>query len=158
MPDDPALILAPSLLAADFSVEAAVAVDEVSDWLHVDIMDNKFVPNLTIGLDEVRQLRAATRTPFDTHLMIVDPDRWATRYVEAGSSNARRKKVAAASGAPRVAASRAARASVATVAGSPLDSVASRWAATCPGSAPARARSSAARSCCTLRSAGGISE
>jgi ribulose-phosphate 3-epimerase len=82
---DPALILAPSLLAADFAVEAAVAVDEVSDWLHVDIMDSQFVPNSTIGLDEVRRLRAATRTPFDTHLMIVNPDQWATRYVEAGS-------------------------------------------------------------------------
>ena len=87
MPDDPKLIVAPSLLAADFSVEAAVAVDDVSDWLHVDIMDNQFVPNMTIGLDEVRRLRATTSTPFDTHLMIVDPDRWATRYAEAGSYN-----------------------------------------------------------------------
>ncbi len=87
MPDDPKLIVAPSLLAADFSVEAAVAVDDVSDWLHVDIMDNQFVPNATIGLDDLRRLRAATSTPFDTHLMIVDPDRWATRYVEAGSYN-----------------------------------------------------------------------
>ena len=89
MPDRPdsALIVAPSLLAADFSVEAAVAVDEISEWLHVDIMDNQFVPNSTIGVDEVRRLRAATSTPLDTHLMIVDPDRWAIRYVEAGSYN-----------------------------------------------------------------------
>lgn len=84
---DPELIVAPSLLAVDFSAEAAMAVDEVSDWLHVDIMDHQFVPNSTIGVDEVRRLRAVTRTPFDTHLMIVDPDRWATEYAEAGSQN-----------------------------------------------------------------------
>lgn len=83
----PALILAPSLLAVDFSVEATMAVDGAADWLHVDIMDSRFVPNSTIGLDEVRRLRAVARSPFDTHLMIVDPDRWATQYAEAGSQN-----------------------------------------------------------------------
>jgi ribulose-phosphate 3-epimerase len=84
---DPELIVAPSLLAVDFSAEAAKTVDAASDWLHVDIMDHVFVPNRTIGVAEVRRLRAVTATPFDTHLMIVDPDRWATEYAEAGSQN-----------------------------------------------------------------------
>lgn len=83
----PTLLLAPSLLAAGFAADAARSVDEVADWLHVDIMDNRFVPNQTIGLDEVIQLRAVTRAPFDCHLMIIDPDAWATRYAEAGAYN-----------------------------------------------------------------------
>jgi ribulose-phosphate 3-epimerase len=83
----PEIILAPSLLAADFTPEAARLVDGVADWLHVDIMDNRFVPNQTIGLDEVVGLRAVTHAPFDVHLMIVDPEHWATRYAEAGAFN-----------------------------------------------------------------------
>lgn len=83
----PAVILAPSLLAVDFAEAAARAVDGVADWIHVDIMDNRFVPNLTIGVERVRELRAVTSTPFDTHLMIVDPQDWAVRYAEAGSQN-----------------------------------------------------------------------
>lgn len=83
----PTVVLAPSLLAADFTPDAARSVDEVADWLHVDIMDNRFVPNKTIGLDEVVRLRAVTSSPFDCHLMIVDPDAWATRYAEAGAFN-----------------------------------------------------------------------
>ena len=80
-------LIAPSLLAADFSPEAARVVDDVADWLHVDIMDNLFVPNLTIGLDEVVALRAVTHSPFDCHLMIVEPEQWAVRYAEAGAFN-----------------------------------------------------------------------
>lgn len=84
---DPSLIVAPSLLAVDFSIDEARRVDHVADWIHVDIMDNRFVPNETIGLAEVRRLREATVTPFDCHLMIVDPDQQAVAYAEAGAHN-----------------------------------------------------------------------
>ena len=83
----PDLIVAPSLLAADFAVDAARSVTGSADWLHVDIMDGRFVPSRTIGLDHFMALRAATPTPLDTHLMIADPEQWATRYAEAGSTH-----------------------------------------------------------------------
>jgi ribulose-phosphate 3-epimerase len=81
------LLIAPSLLAADFAAAAALAVDPAADWLHVDIMDNRFVPNKTIGLPEVEHLRGHTTVPFDVHLMIEDPQVWAVRYAEAGAHN-----------------------------------------------------------------------
>jgi ribulose-phosphate 3-epimerase len=83
------LIVAPSLLAADFSRlgEQARAVEGSADWLHVDVMDNHFVPNLTIGLPVVQSLRKATTLPLDVHLMIEAPDRWALGYAEAGAYN-----------------------------------------------------------------------
>ncbi len=55
-----------------------------ADWVHVDVMDNHFVPNLTIGLPVVESLLAASTLPIDAHLMIDDPDRWAPAYAEAG--------------------------------------------------------------------------
>jgi ribulose-phosphate 3-epimerase len=78
----------PSILAADFArlAEEAEAV-KGADWLHVDVMDNHFVPNLTIGMPVVESLRKATGTPLDLHLMIADPDRWAPQYVEAGAGS-----------------------------------------------------------------------
>ena len=85
----PSLIVAPSILAADFAhlADEARAVEGAADWLHVDVMDNHFVPNLTIGLPVVESLRKATTLPFDCHLMIDAPDRWAIGYAEAGSYN-----------------------------------------------------------------------
>jgi len=81
-------MIAPSILAADFARlgEEADAVDN-ADWLHVDVMDAHFVPNLTLGLPVVQSLRKATALPLDCHLMIDDPDRWAPGYAEAGAAN-----------------------------------------------------------------------
>jgi ribulose-phosphate 3-epimerase len=86
---DASLIIAPSILAADFAhlADEARAVEGAADWLHVDVMDNHFVPNLTLGLPVVQSLRKATAIPFDVHLMITDPERWAPAYAEAGAHN-----------------------------------------------------------------------
>jgi ribulose-phosphate 3-epimerase len=81
-------MIAPSILSADFArlADEAAAVP-TADWLHVDVMDAHFVPNLTIGLPVVKSLRKATDLPLDCHLMIDDPDRWAIGYAEAGAYN-----------------------------------------------------------------------
>ncbi len=81
--------ISPSILAADFArlADDAAQVADVADWLHVDVMDGHFVPNLTIGLPVVADLAKQTTLPLDCHLMIADPDRWAPDYAAAGARN-----------------------------------------------------------------------
>jgi ribulose-phosphate 3-epimerase len=75
----------PSILNADFAnLERELGRISTADAVHVDVMDNHFVPNLTIGLPVVKSLRAATKLPMDIHLMIEAPDVWAPQYAELG--------------------------------------------------------------------------
>jgi ribulose-phosphate 3-epimerase len=81
-----ALQISPSILSADFT-RLADELDRISsaDWAHVDVMDNHFVPNLTLGLPVVEALTKVSPLPVDCHLMIDDPDRWAPGYADAGA-------------------------------------------------------------------------
>jgi ribulose-phosphate 3-epimerase len=81
-------MIAPSLLSADFARlgdEARRVAD--ADWLHFDVMDGHFVPNLTFGLPVMQAVQAVSPVPLDCHLMIEDPARWAPGYAEAGARN-----------------------------------------------------------------------
>jgi ribulose-phosphate 3-epimerase len=81
--------LAPSILAADFAalgVAIAAAEEGGADFIHVDVMDGHFVPNLTVGPPVVRSLKRVAKVPLDVHLMIMEPDRYAEAFVKAGAS------------------------------------------------------------------------
>jgi ribulose-phosphate 3-epimerase len=84
-----AVQISPSILSADFArlAEDITAISDAADWVHVDVMDNHFVPNLTIGLPVVKALLKHSPLPLDCHLMIEDPDRWAPQYAEAGAGS-----------------------------------------------------------------------
>ena len=78
----------PSILNANLaSLDAEIRRIPSADAIHVDVMDNHFVPNLTIGLPVVESLRKATTAMLDIHLMIADPDRWAPAFAEAGAES-----------------------------------------------------------------------
>src|SRR5437867_2120395 len=80
--------IAPSILAADFArlgEQVAEAEAAGAERLHVDVMDGHFVPNISIGVPVVRSLRAITRLPLETHLMIEQPERYLDAFAEAGS-------------------------------------------------------------------------
>jgi ribulose-phosphate 3-epimerase len=84
------VIVAPSILSADFARlgDDVQAVDKAgADWIHVDVMDGRFVPNLTIGPIVVAALRKVTKKPLDVHLMMVEPERYLDQFAEAGADH-----------------------------------------------------------------------
>ena len=81
-------LIAPSILAADFSqlgAEIKAVTAAGADWIHLDVMDGHFVPNLTFGPPIVKAVRKASTLPFDVHLMITDPDTYAPQFRDAGA-------------------------------------------------------------------------
>lgn len=80
--------IAPSILSADFAnLERDILAVSDADWLHVDVMDGHFVPNLTLGLPVVKRICEVSPLPVDAHLMIEDADRWAVQYADAGAAS-----------------------------------------------------------------------
>ncbi|MEM7713730.1 MAG: ribulose-phosphate 3-epimerase [Cyanobacteria bacterium P01_A01_bin.68] len=84
------VVIAPSILSADFSRlgDEVRAVDEAgADWIHIDVMDGRFVPNITIGPLIVEALRPVTQKPLDVHLMIVEPEKYVEDFARAGADH-----------------------------------------------------------------------
>ncbi len=82
-------VIAPSILSADFgrlAAEVQAVADAGADWIHVDVMDGRFVPNITLGPPIVKAVRRATDLPLDVHLMIVEPERYVEAFVGAGAN------------------------------------------------------------------------
>lgn len=82
-------IIAPSILAADFArlgEEVSLVEAAGADWIHIDVMDGLFVPNITFGADVVKAIRPYSKIPFDVHLMIESPERYVKAFVEAGAN------------------------------------------------------------------------
>ena len=82
------VLIAPSILSADFSklAQDVSAVEKAgADWIHMDVMDGNFVPNITMGPLVVKAIRPVTRLPLDVHLMIADPEKFVAPFIEAGA-------------------------------------------------------------------------
>ena len=81
-------IIAPSILSADFTRlgdEIAMIEQSEADWFHLDIMDGRFVPNITFGMPVIKQMKARATKPFDVHLMIVEPEKYIRDFADAGA-------------------------------------------------------------------------
>lgn len=82
-------LVSPSLLAADFGnlqKDVLMVNQSQADWIHLDIMDGVFVPNISFGFPVIESVKRVAEKPLDVHLMIVDPDRYLTRFCEAGAN------------------------------------------------------------------------
>jgi ribulose-phosphate 3-epimerase len=83
-------LIAPSLLSANFlnlQSDCNMLNESKADWFHLDVMDGKFVPNISFGMSVIKQIRKATSKFFDVHLMIVEPEKYAEEFKDAGADN-----------------------------------------------------------------------